>query len=118
VPDYAQGTWLGKTDADRKANLEWAARTLRAVAEARHDDPAARTELAEGLSRLDEGRAEARSILEELAAKDLITSSNGYATLATLRAMAGDDVGRRAALERCKSMAHGAASCEPATRAT
>lgn len=107
-----QGTWLGRTEADRQANLAWAVQALREVNKARNGDPAARTELAEALARVDGSRAEARQILEELASKDLITSPDGYAALAKLREGAGDDAGRRAALERCKSMAHGAAVCE------
>jgi hypothetical protein len=111
VPDYAQGTWLGKTEADRAQNLAWAAKTLRAVAAARNDDPAARTELAEALARVDSSRAEARTILEELAGKDLITSAEGYSTLATLRDGAGDAAGKQAALDRCKAMAKGESAC-------
>jgi hypothetical protein len=118
VPDYAQGTWLGKTEADRAANLSWATQTLRAVATARNDDPAARTELAEALARVEGTRAEARTILEELAAKDLITSADGYATLAMLRDGAGDTAGKQAALDRCKSMAKGEAACVARASAT
>jgi len=118
VPWYAQGTWLGRTEAARRANLDWAARTLRAIAQARRDDPAARTELAEALARVDTTRDEARSILEELAGKDLITSPNGYATLASLRELAGDDAGRRAALDRCKAMSPKAPACGDTTRST
>lgn len=113
VPAYAQGTWIGKTDADRKANLAWAVKTLREVAKARNDDPAARTELAEALAKQDDTRDEARRVLEELAAKDLITSADGYATLATLREQAGDTAGRRAALERCRAMARPGGQCDP-----
>ena len=112
VPAYAQGTFIGRTEAERLENLEWAAKTLRAVATARKDDPAARTELAEALARLDSTKDEARKTLEELAAKDLITSPEGYKTLAQLRARAGDDAGRQAALDRCKSMARTTAVCE------
>lgn len=106
VPDYVQGTWLGKTAEDRKTNLDWAVKSLREIAKAKKDDPASRTELAEALAKLDDSKAEARQILEDLAQKDLITSADGYATLATLREGAGDQEGRRAALERCKTMAH------------
>ena len=113
VPTYAQGAWLGKTESDRKANLEWAANALREVAKARNDDPAARTELAEALAALDATRDEARRILEELAAKDLITSADGYAALATLRDAAGDLEGRRVAVERCRSMARPGGQCDP-----
>ncbi|HEX4336484.1 MAG TPA: hypothetical protein VH062_11260 [Polyangiaceae bacterium] len=118
VPYYAQGTWLGRTDAQRRANLDWATKTLRAIASARHDDPAARTELAEGLARVDATRGEARGILEELAKKDLITSPDGYAVLATLRERDGDAEGRRAALDRCKAMSPNAAACRADTRAS
>jgi len=111
VPDYAHGTWLGKTEADRAQNLAWAATTLRAVAAARNDDPAARTELAEALARVDSSRAEARTILEELAGKDLITSADGYRTLAMLRDGAGDAAGKQAALDRCKAMAKTESTC-------
>lgn len=112
VPSYAQGTWVGRTEADRAANLEWAAKTLREIDQVKKGDPASRTDLAEALARLDASRDEARSILEELAKKDLITSPEGYAALAALRQRAGDDAGRRAALERCRSMAHGATVCD------
>lgn len=107
-----QGTWLGTSEADRQANLAWAVHTLRELTQSKKGDPAARTELAEALSHLDANRAEARQILEELASKDLITSPDGYAILAKLREGAGDEAGRRAALERCKSMTHGAGVCE------
>jgi predicted Zn-dependent protease len=117
VPEFVQGTWLGKTDADRKANLEWAAKALREIAKVK-DDPAAKTELGEALARLDDTRAEARTLLEDLAAKDLITSPEGYKALAQLRAKAGDDAGKRAALDRCRSMAHAAAVCEAPSVAT
>jgi predicted Zn-dependent protease len=112
VPTYVQGTWIGRTEAERAANLEWAAGTLREIDKAKKSDPASRTELAEALSRLEGGRDEARAILEDLATKDLITSPEGYAALARLRERAGDDAGRRAALERCRSMAHGATVCD------
>jgi hypothetical protein len=112
VPSYARGTWRGRSDAERSANLEWAASTLREIDQARKGEPASRTELAEALSRLDKSRDEARSILEDLAKKDLITSPEGYAALASLRERAGDDAGKRAALERCRSMAHGGTVCD------
>lgn len=118
VPEFVQGTWLGKTDADRAANLAWASETLRQVAKARNDDPAARTELAEALARVEATRGEARGILEDLAGKDLITSADGYAALAMLRDGAGDAAGKQAALERCRSMAKGEAVCVARASAT
>lgn len=120
VPSYAQGTWIGRTDAERTANLEWAAATLREIDKAKKSEPASRTELAEALARIDASRDEARTILEDLAKRDLITSPEGYAALASLRERAGDDAGKRAALERCRSMAHGGTVCDgsAATAAT
>jgi hypothetical protein len=112
VPTYVQGTWIGRTDAEREANLEWAVSTLRDIDKAKKSDPSSQTDLAEALSRVDGGREEARTILEDLAKKDLITSPEGYAALARLRERAGDDAGRRAAIERCRSMAHGDAVCD------
>jgi hypothetical protein len=107
-----QGTWLGAKEADRQANLAWAVHALRELDKSRKGDPGARTELAEALAHVDASRAEARQILEELASKDLITSPDGYGALAKLREGAGDEAGRRAALERCRSMTHGAGVCE------
>jgi hypothetical protein len=115
LPSYAQGTWIGRTEAERTANLEWAAATLREIDKAKNSEPASRTELAEALARIDATRDEARSILEDLAKRDLITSPEGYAALASLRERAGDDAGKRAALERCRSMAHGATVCDGRT---
>jgi len=112
VPSYAQGTWIGRTEAERTANLEWAATTLREIDQAKKSEPASRTELAEALARIDSSRDEARTILEDLAKKDLVTSPEGYAALATLRQRDGDDAGQRAALERCRSMAHGTTVCD------
>ena len=114
VPSYAQGTWIGRNDAERAANLEWAVDTLREIDKVKKSDPASQTELAEALARVDSSRDEARTILEDLAKRDLVTSPEGYAALASLRQRAGDDAGRRAALERCRSMAHGGTVCDGA----
>jgi hypothetical protein len=109
VPDYARGTWQGKTAEERQANLEWAVSTLRTVAETKKDDPAVKTEMAEAMAQLDTQRSEARTVLEELAKKDLIASPEGYAALAKLRSQAGDAQGEKLALERCQAMSGGAA---------
>lgn len=69
------------------------------------------TELAEALARLPEFRAEARSLLEKLAARDLIASAQGYAALAELRAGAGDVDGGKVALLRCQKMSKTPALC-------
>ncbi|MCA9593056.1 MAG: hypothetical protein KC776_07090 [Myxococcales bacterium] len=105
VPDYAQGSWLGRTADARAKNLEWSITALRSVAQTKKDDPAASTDLAEALAKVDSHKAEARGILEKLAKKDLIASPEGYAVLADLRQKAGDAKGQKLALQRCAAMA-------------
>jgi hypothetical protein len=111
LPDAIEGTWLGKTAADRHANLTWAVDVLRKVSTLKGDDPMSQTELAEGLARLDGKKGEARTILESLAKKDLITSPEGYAALAELRGGAGDTRGQRLAMQRCRKMAKDSSAC-------
>lgn len=117
VPAYAQGTFAGKTAEHRKENLEWAAKVLRQVSEIRHGDPGAQTDLGEALARIDAHRAEARTLLEKLAEKDLVTSPEAYAALARLRAAAGDENGERMAVQRCEKMARDAGMCRAPTHA-
>ena len=105
IPREVQGTWLGGTAEARSANLAWAARVLERQLERRSDDPALITDLAETLARIDAERPRARRMLEELAARDLVATAEGYRALAELRAQAGDEHGRVAALERCRALA-------------
>ena len=70
VPDYAQGSWLGKTADARAKNLEWSITALRSVEKTKKSDPAATTDLAEALAKVDSHKAEARTLLEKLAKKD------------------------------------------------
>ncbi len=111
VPDYALGSWLGKTEKERSANLQWAVSALRTMADTKKDDPALETELSEAMARLPEYREQARTRLENLATRDLIASPEGYAALAKLRAESGDHAGEGLALTRCKAMAKSAQSC-------
>jgi hypothetical protein len=111
VPQYAQGTWLGKTAEDRAKNLAWAIETLRKIDGIKKDDPAVKTDLAEALAKVDAHRAEARSILEALAKKDLVATPEGYAVLAELRSSGGDAAGGKLALARCEAMAKETAVC-------
>jgi hypothetical protein len=111
VPDYAQGSWLGKSASARSGNLRWAVSALRAVSQDKKDDPALETELSEAMARLPELREQARDKLEGLAARDLIASPEGYAALARLRAQSGDAAGEKLALTRCKAMAKSAELC-------
>jgi hypothetical protein len=108
---FVQGTWLGEDEEDRAANLEWAIASLRKLDAARGSDATIRTDLAEALSKLDAHRAEAKEILEKLATTDEIASPRGYAVLAELRGAAGDESGKRAALDRCAKMAPEGSLC-------
>lgn len=72
------------------------------------DNPLLQARLAEALvlDRGDGSAEEAKTIILDLAARDLITEADGWATLATVKARGGDTAGRDAALERCKKVAH------------
>lgn len=111
VPYYARSHWAGKTEQDRAANQTFAVNTLRTISTIKKDDPAVQTQLAEALAGVPQHKAEARAMLEKLAKKDLIATPEGYALLAKLRADAGDAKGQKVALERCRAMAAGRASC-------
>jgi hypothetical protein len=115
VPSAVLGHWLGKNELDQGKNLSWAVDTLRGQLAAQKDDPGLMTELGEALSQLDGGQDEARTILESLAARDLIGSPQGYKVLAELRLQKGDDAGQKLAMKRCESMARASKVCEPST---
>src|SRR5690349_18200265 len=72
VPAEVLGHWLGKTRLDQGKNLAWSVDALRHELTLQKDDPGLMTELGEALAKLDSGRDEARTILESLAARDLI----------------------------------------------
>jgi hypothetical protein len=111
VPEHAQGAWRGKEAEQRAENVEWSVDRLRAIAKVKENDPGSETDLAEALSHLDGGKKEARTILERLAKTDLITSPEGYAALAQLRAESGDAAGEQVAMQRCERMARSASVC-------
>ena len=106
--------WNAKTPAERSANLEWAVTALRALSAQRGDDPGAKTDLAESLSKLWSHQTEAREILEGLAKDDLVTSPQGWSALARVRGWAGDPLGRDVAMARCRKMSDKDGVCEPA----
>jgi len=112
VDASVRGHWLGKTPVDQGKNLAWSVETLRGELTLQKDDPGLTTELAEALSKLDGGRDEARTILESLAARDLVASPEGYKVLAELRLQQGDEAGQKLAMKRCESMAAGSRVCE------
>ena len=66
--------------------------------------PALESVLGEALSKTPARRTEALARLQALAAKDLITSPQGYAALARLHHAAGRDDERDSAVARCKKL--------------
>lgn len=98
------GTMKSGTASDRSANLEWSIDTLRQLSAKRGNNPSYQTDLGEALARVPTHHEEALKILGELADKDLLTSAEGYASLARLRAEKGDANARLAAVKRCEAM--------------
>lgn len=80
----------GSTDAERKTNLNWAIRVHHAFVNHDPADASAKADYGEALARIPERHAEARRVLSELSAGDLIGSAQAYAALAELRRQAGD----------------------------
>jgi len=121
VPADVVGHWLGKSTAERSRNLAWSVATLRrelssGTLKVQKDDPGLQTELGEALSKLEGGQDEARTILESLAARDLVASPQGYRALAELRQQQGDETGQQLAMKRCVSMAANSKLCESGGR--
>lgn len=67
--------------------------------------PRVRARLAEALLLLPDGADEARKLVEPLAVHDVVPDAEGWATVAGVRAAAGDQVGAAVAMERCVTRA-------------
>jgi hypothetical protein len=93
-----------KVEADRSADLEWSIGVLRGLNDKRLNNPSYQTDLGEALAKVPAYHAEALKILGELSDKDLLTTAEGYAALARLRAEGGDAAARDAAVARCEAM--------------
>lgn len=94
----------GNTEAERKKNIEFSIKTLRALNDKKKNDPGLQTDLGEALAKTSSTEAEGLKILQGLADKDLIASAQGYATLAKLKSAAGDTAARDAAIKKCEAM--------------
>ena len=116
VPSEYLGHWLGKTPADQGKNLSWAVGAMRRELTLKQDDPGIMTDLGEALSQLEGGQDEARTLLESLAARDLVATAQGYKALAELRLQRGDEAGQRLAMKRCENMASDTKLCEQGVR--
>jgi hypothetical protein len=111
VPLEVLASWAGSRAGESDANLAWSVDVLKRQSDAKQDDVALKTDLAEAMSRVPTRRAEARAMLEELAKRDLIASPEGYAALAELRSQSGDADGQKLALKRCEAMAKSQDAC-------
>jgi hypothetical protein len=105
------GNFASKTAADRAANLEWSIEVLRGLDERHVNNPTYQTDLGEALARVPAHHEEAEKLLGSLADRDLLTSAEGYAALARLRAERGDQAARDAMVQRCEVMTKTPAVC-------
>jgi Flp pilus assembly protein TadD len=96
------------------SNLAWAVQSLREIDQKRPNDPTVQADLGEALSKTSAGQAEALTILQGLAQKDLMGSPHAYAALAKLRTERGDSAGAEAAIKRCEEMSKTPGVCKPA----
>lgn len=101
------------SDKQKRKNLQDARALLQAQTRIHSGDPVVTTYLAEALVAVGE-HAEARALLEDLAAADLIVSAEGWAALA---AVSEGDVAANART-RCGAMARNAALCTATATAT
>ncbi|HYJ07585.1 MAG TPA: hypothetical protein VEX18_01210, partial [Polyangiaceae bacterium] len=111
VPREVLGAWAGAKDGEATANVSWSVEVLKRQSGSHADDVVLKTDLAEAMARVPEHRQEARTILEDLAERDLIASPEGYAALAMLRSQSGDAEGQKLALKRCEAMAKNQDAC-------
>jgi hypothetical protein len=106
------GGMKGGTAADKASNLEWSIDTLRSLSAKRSNNPTFQTDLGEALAKVPAHHEEALKVLGGLADKDLLTSAEGYAALARMRAEKGDASARDEAVKRCAGMTKTPKICE------
>lgn len=101
----------GKTAQQRATALAWATLVLR-LHHARTGDIAVRAELAEALAATPAGRPEARELLADLGAGDLLPTARAWALLAALERARGDDGAAARADRRCREIAPDGDTCD------
>lgn len=106
---------VGATPEQKEENLLFAISTLRKLNEKRANSPSFQTDLAEALGKVPRFKAEALTILTQLAKKDLVASAEGYATLARLHDAMGEGAPRDAAVKRCEGMTKTPKACQVPT---
>lgn len=105
-------TWRAKTPEQRAQNVAWAVSSLERLRTQRKNDPAVDTDLGEALAKVDGRQEEAKSILQSLSDRDLMSTPQGYAALGRLQHQAGNAPARDAALQRCTAMAKDGEICK------
>lgn len=100
----------GQRSEKDRAVLEKAAKVLEGLADESPKDSAKQTDLGEALAVV--RPAQGRELLEDLDARDLVTTPYAYVALARLRIADRDAKGRDLALTRCRTMAKTASICE------
>jgi hypothetical protein len=98
-------------DAERRLVVHEARAALRKRLAEMPDDPIRMSDLGEALASSPYDRREARKMLEQLAAADLVTSAHAYAALGRLRADAGDRKGAAAAQAQCRRLDERVVAC-------
>jgi len=104
---------VGPVAGDAAENVNWGTRVLEQLSAMKKADARSRTDYAEALAKTN--GAVAKTILEELADRDVLVTPYAYAALALLRDGAGDATGRDAALARCRTMAAKPSICDAPT---
>ncbi len=114
-PRWVAGS-LSNSALERQKTLAEALEVLRRRVREAPDDPVRRSDLGLALFSFPDRHGEARKLLEELAAKDLLTTARGYHALSRLRSAAGEAKGAEAALSKCQKLDPSGKACGQARR--
>jgi predicted Zn-dependent protease len=104
------------SELERNETLAEALKVLRRRLREAPDDPVRRSDLGVALFSFPDRHGEARKLLEELAAKDLLTTARGYYALSRLRGAVGNGKGAEEALAECQKLDASGKACGQAPR--